>query len=104
MEEVSNWVSSVQVFPRGDTWESGTRIFQSELLFGWVANRETPVRDLSGSLKINITGSLELLNGTNGVVWSANRNRVSEDPVLQLLDSGNLVLRDKKHGTSDIYI
>ncbi|KAH6796519.1 S-locus lectin protein kinase family protein [Perilla frutescens var. hirtella] len=70
----------------------------------WVANREAPVSDMSGSLEINITGSLKLLNGTKSVVWSANPVRLSRDPVLQLLDSGNLVLRDKKDGSTDVYL
>ncbi|KAL0406868.1 UNVERIFIED_CONTAM: G-type lectin S-receptor-like serine/threonine-protein kinase [Sesamum latifolium] len=64
----------------------------------WVANRKNPIKDLPGSLTINSTGSLLLSDGTNTVVWSTNSTRIPQSPVAQLLDSGNLVVRDIKDG------
>lgn len=65
----------------------------------WVANRQTPIEDTSGSLKINSSGSLLLTSGNNSGVWSIIPIRVPKDPIIQLLDSGNLVLRDGNAGT-----
>ncbi|KAG8365012.1 hypothetical protein BUALT_Bualt18G0058700 [Buddleja alternifolia] len=69
----------------------------------WVANRENPVTDLSGVLCINNSGVLAISNGTNHVIWSANSVQIAQNPLLQLLDSGNLVLRNR-NGNSDTYL
>ncbi|XP_077254011.1 receptor-like serine/threonine-protein kinase SD1-8 isoform X1 [Tasmannia lanceolata] len=60
----------------------------------WVANRENPLTDTFGVLKIGEQGSLVILNGSDGVVWSSNKTKAI-NPVVQLLDSGNLVLREE---------
>ncbi|CAN4102809.1 unnamed protein product [Withania somnifera] len=60
----------------------------------WVANREAPLSNGSGILKIIKPGLLVLLNGTNNVVWSTNTSRSVQNPVAQLLDSGNLVVKE----------
>ncbi|GLT54018.1 hypothetical protein SLA2020_272520 [Shorea laevis] len=62
----------------------------------WVANRNAPLNDHSGVLKVTDDGVLVLLNGTNSIVWSSNssRSRAVENPVAQLLDTGNLVVKD----------
>ncbi|GMP52741.1 hypothetical protein CsSME_00018445 [Camellia sinensis var. sinensis] len=60
----------------------------------WVANREIPLIDSSGVLKVIDPGILALLNGTGSVIWSANVTRSTvQDPIGQLLESGNLVVR-----------
>jgi hypothetical protein len=60
----------------------------------WVANRGTPLNDHSGVLKLT-DGVVILLNSTNSIVWSSNNtSRAAENPVLQLLDNGNLVVKD----------
>ncbi|KAG8365009.1 hypothetical protein BUALT_Bualt18G0058400 [Buddleja alternifolia] len=69
----------------------------------WVANRQNPVKDLSGILSIHNSGALVISNGTDHVIWSATSTRIAQDPLLQLLDSGNLVLRNR-NGNSDIYL
>ena len=38
----------------------------------WVANRENPISDSSGSLNIALQGNLVITNGTNDIVWSSN--------------------------------
>ncbi|KAB1202885.1 hypothetical protein CJ030_MR8G027820 [Morella rubra] len=62
----------------------------------WVANRGSPINDSSGFLMINGTGSLPLLSQNKTVVWSTSPSRQSQNLLLQLLDSGNLVLRDER--------
>ncbi|XP_072969351.1 receptor-like serine/threonine-protein kinase SD1-8 isoform X2 [Typha angustifolia] len=58
----------------------------------WVANRDNPLNDSSGALAFNDKGNLVLLDGKSSIVWSSNTtNAIS--PMVQLLDSGNLVLK-----------
>ncbi|XP_059442143.1 G-type lectin S-receptor-like serine/threonine-protein kinase At4g27290 [Corylus avellana] len=61
----------------------------------WVANREAPLSDHSGVLKLADDGVLVLLNSTNGTVWSSNTSKTAENSVAQLLDTGNLVVKDR---------
>ncbi|VVA35437.1 Hypothetical predicted protein [Prunus dulcis] len=72
----------------------------------WVANRQTPINGSTGSLMINSTGNLVLVNNNNQTVWSTNslKQSQSQRPVLQLLDNGNLVLRDEKDANSEKYL
>ena len=60
----------------------------------WVANRETPLDNHLGVLKVTHEGDIVLLSNTNSIVWSSNESRAAESPVVQLLDSGNLVVKD----------
>jgi hypothetical protein len=67
-----------------------------------VANRETFLSNTSGVgvLVIGSTGSLRLLDGSGRTAWSANTTS-SDAPVVaqaQLLESGNLVVRDQSGG------
>ncbi|PON49884.1 S-receptor-like serine/threonine-protein kinase [Parasponia andersonii] len=75
----------------------------------WVANRCSPVTDSSGSLTLNSSGNLALLGQNKTVVWSSTMTTTSSikqplRPILQLLDSGNLVIRDEKDGNLDTYL
>ncbi|XP_058721813.1 G-type lectin S-receptor-like serine/threonine-protein kinase At4g27290 [Vicia villosa] len=61
----------------------------------WVANRETPVQNSTGLLKLNDQGNLVILDDSKGVVWSSNSSRIVVKPAaVQFLDSGNLVVKD----------
>ncbi|RVW12944.1 G-type lectin S-receptor-like serine/threonine-protein kinase [Vitis vinifera] len=60
----------------------------------WVANRESPLTDSSGVLKVTQQGILVLVSGTNGILWNSNSSRSAQDPNAQLLESGNLVMRN----------
>ncbi|KAF7141462.1 hypothetical protein RHSIM_Rhsim06G0191200 [Rhododendron simsii] len=60
----------------------------------WLANRETPITDASGVLKVVNPGILVLFNGSGNIVWSSNTSRSVHNPVAQLLESGNFVLRN----------
>ncbi|KAF6156814.1 hypothetical protein GIB67_017348 [Kingdonia uniflora] len=70
----------------------------------WVANRNSPLNDSSGVLKIEFNGNLVLHNGANNVIWSSNYLKATENPVVELLDSGNLVLKDGNDGNSTSYL
>ncbi|CAL5390604.1 unnamed protein product [Camellia sinensis] len=60
----------------------------------WVANREIPLLSSSSVLTIINSGILALVNGTGSVIWSPNMTGSTRDPVAQLMESGNLVVRD----------
>ncbi|KAL8506053.1 hypothetical protein ACS0TY_017060 [Phlomoides rotata] len=60
----------------------------------WVANRDNPLTERSGVLKVVDPGILALLNGTGTIIWSTNTSTTVQTPVAQLLDSGNLVVKD----------
>ncbi|CAN6553846.1 unnamed protein product [Malus baccata var. baccata] len=60
----------------------------------WVANRDTPLTDSSGVLKVTNLGLLVLLNHNMSTIWSSNTSRTAQNPVARLLDSGNLVVID----------
>ncbi|XP_028075483.1 G-type lectin S-receptor-like serine/threonine-protein kinase At4g27290 [Camellia sinensis] len=60
----------------------------------WVANRKIPLLDSSGVVTIINPGSLALVHGTGSVIWSPNMTGSTRDPVAQLMESGNLVVRD----------
>ncbi|XP_076893736.1 G-type lectin S-receptor-like serine/threonine-protein kinase At4g27290 isoform X2 [Bidens hawaiensis] len=62
----------------------------------WVANRNLPIHDSFGKVALNEDGVLILYNRSLGIVWSTNNIPVASGltPVLKLLDTGNLVIRD----------
>ncbi|KAI4368190.1 hypothetical protein MLD38_016776 [Melastoma candidum] len=58
----------------------------------WVANRNNPLTDRSGVLSITVSGNIVLYrNQTGDAIWSSNTS--ANNPVLQLLNTGNLVVR-----------
>ncbi|KAK1391454.1 Receptor-like serine/threonine-protein kinase [Heracleum sosnowskyi] len=62
----------------------------------WVANRETPIANTSGIIKVSSMGIVVSTNqSTNIQIWSSNYSRSVKNPVAQLLDTGNLVFRDE---------
>ncbi|RZC09203.1 G-type lectin S-receptor-like serine/threonine-protein kinase At4g27290 isoform X2 [Glycine soja] len=70
----------------------------------WVANRDNPIKDNSSKLSINTAGNFILLNQNNNtVIWSTNTTTKASLVVAQLLDSGNLVLRDEKDNNPENY-
>ena len=70
----------------------------------WVANRSNPIKDMSGVLMVNSSGSLVLLSQNNTVGWSTNSTKHVSNPILQLLDSGNLVVREEKEENPENYL
>ncbi|KAI7981992.1 G-type lectin S-receptor-like serine/threonine-protein kinase [Camellia lanceoleosa] len=70
----------------------------------WVANREIPLTDTSGVLKVVNPGILTLVNGTGEVIWSSNTSSSAHDPIAQLLESGNLVVRNSNDGNPEKFL
>ncbi|AES97484.2 S-locus lectin kinase family protein [Medicago truncatula] len=61
----------------------------------WVLNRDNPIKDDSSKLTISQDGNLMLLNQNESLVWwSTNISTNASNRVVQLLDNGNLVLKD----------
>jgi hypothetical protein len=70
----------------------------------WVANRETPLENHSGVLNVTEKGILVLLDtANNNIIWSSsNTSRTAwNNPTAQLLDSGNLVVKDRNIDNPD---
>jgi len=59
----------------------------------WVANRDTPSSTHSCTLQLRSDGNLFILENGSNILWSTNLSQV-ENPALQLLDSGNLVIHE----------
>lgn len=65
----------------------------------WVANRDEPLQDSNGRVRISEDGNLVILNGKGKSVWSSNISPAVRNCTAQLLDTGNLVLKDNSSGT-----
>lgn len=66
----------------------------SDLTVIWVANRDNPLKDSSGIFSMSQNGNLQVLNGKNEIVWSSNVSSTPFNRTAQLLDTGNLVIRE----------
>ncbi|GKC58416.1 G-type lectin S-receptor-like serine/threonine-protein kinase CES101 isoform X1 [Tanacetum coccineum] len=60
----------------------------------WVANRNNPIPDIDGSLKIDVHGKLSILSSGNTVLDLFSPTLVTRNASVTLLDSGNLVLQE----------
>ncbi|RWR88160.1 receptor-like serine/threonine-protein kinase SD1-8 [Cinnamomum micranthum f. kanehirae] len=70
----------------------------------WVANRDAPLSKSTGILRID-GGNLVLVEGLNKVVWSTNISKTgAAQPIAQLLDTGNLVLREEGNTNSNSFL
>ncbi|KAK2984741.1 hypothetical protein RJ640_004566 [Escallonia rubra] len=70
----------------------------------WIANRNEPVVDSQGTLRISSNGTLFLFSGNQSIIWSSKLSEVAAHPVAQLLDTGNVVIVDQARTSSDQYI
>ncbi|XP_076893580.1 G-type lectin S-receptor-like serine/threonine-protein kinase At4g27290 [Bidens hawaiensis] len=62
----------------------------------WVANREAPLIDASGVVKLDNQGNLTLVNGSGKVIWSSYSSATDSNINLfaHLMDTGNLVIKN----------
>ncbi|XP_027186126.1 G-type lectin S-receptor-like serine/threonine-protein kinase At4g27290 isoform X2 [Cicer arietinum] len=70
----------------------------------WVANRDNPTKDNSSKLIITQDGNLKLLNQNQSLLWSTNTTTTTTKvsiPIVQLLDNGNLVLKNEKDNNTE---
>ncbi|XP_071732912.1 G-type lectin S-receptor-like serine/threonine-protein kinase At4g27290 isoform X2 [Rutidosis leptorrhynchoides] len=62
----------------------------------WVANRKYPLNDTSGKVILGRHGILSIVNSGGTIIWSSsNITNTNVIPIAQLLDTGNLVIRDE---------
>ncbi|KZV20527.1 hypothetical protein F511_21041 [Dorcoceras hygrometricum] len=90
---------------RSNNWYIGICYRNIEVkTFVWVGNRDAPLRNSSGVLKISAdNGDLVLVDDSGSLVWSANYSS-GGNTVAELLDSGNLVLRLENDADPDNYL
>jgi len=69
----------------------------------WVANGGNSIKDSFSILKLDSSGNL-VLTHNNTVVWSTSSPEKAQNPVAELLDSGNLVIRDENEDKEDTYL
>lgn len=67
----------------------------------WVANRDKPLLNHNGTLAFNNDGKLIILNHKGNVFWASNSSGPAKNPVAQLLDTGNFVLKNFEDENSD---
>lgn len=91
--------------------KSGLRYFgiwYKKISYGtvvWVANRDLPLNDSSGVVKIVDPAVLTIFSGDNRTVWSSNSSLAATGAVVaQLLDSGNFVLRPENDTDPSKYL
>ncbi|KAK2967421.1 hypothetical protein RJ640_022353 [Escallonia rubra] len=65
----------------------------------WVANRDKPLNDSFGTLKILEDGNLAVLDGKKELLWSSNVSSSTTNSSARLLDTGDLVLQDESSGS-----
>ena len=70
----------------------------------WVANREVPLNNSSGILKLTNHGILVLLNHNGSTIWSSNSSRPARNPVAQLLNSGNLIVKEENESNPENFL
>ncbi|XP_062110565.1 G-type lectin S-receptor-like serine/threonine-protein kinase At4g27290 isoform X2 [Humulus lupulus] len=71
----------------------------------WVANGCSPINGSSGLLAINDTGHLTLLDQHKNVVWTTmSLIKQARKPMVELLDSGNLVVREVEDTNPENYL
>ncbi|KAK9706591.1 hypothetical protein RND81_07G137500 [Saponaria officinalis] len=75
----------------------------AENIIVWVANRDSPLFSESSYLKLGNKSNILLFNGGTFVNWKTHESN-GVNPVLQLLDSGNLVIREAGDPNPDNFI
>ncbi|XP_020696488.1 G-type lectin S-receptor-like serine/threonine-protein kinase At4g27290 isoform X1 [Dendrobium catenatum] len=74
----------------------------------WVANTRSPVAGSGGSLALTSNGTLLVFDHKNTAIWSSpstgkTTTGTAINPTAQLLDSGNLIVRDDVFGNNYIW-
>ncbi|KAL8109657.1 G-type lectin S-receptor-like serine/threonine-protein kinase At4g27290 isoform X1 [Apium graveolens] len=83
-------------FSPGNSTNRYLGIWYKKIAYGtvvWVANRDTPLSNFTGVARVNNNGIVVLVN--DKIIWSSNTKYMA-NPIAQLLDTGNLVLREGK--------
>nr|XP_029122457.1 receptor-like serine/threonine-protein kinase SD1-8 isoform X3 [Elaeis guineensis] len=59
----------------------------------WVANRQHPISERNGSLSITVNGTLIITDQNSKTIWSSGSSGLA-NPVAQLLDDGNFIVKE----------
>ncbi|KAH6764015.1 hypothetical protein C2S51_015264 [Perilla frutescens var. frutescens] len=73
----------------------------------WVANRNNPIRGSQGMILSVARNGPSVMSRNGSIIWSSNSSGVASNPILQLLDTGNLVLADtmrEPHSPEENYV
>ncbi|KAG4968051.1 hypothetical protein JHK87_033702 [Glycine soja] len=68
----------------------------------WVANKANPINDSSGIITLNSTGNLVLTQNAYLVWYTNNSHKQAQNPVVVLLDSGNLVIKNEEETDPEV--
>ncbi|XP_062161864.1 S-locus-specific glycoprotein S13-like [Alnus glutinosa] len=69
----------------------------------WDANRNTPLSNSSGTFKIGDHGNVVVVDQVGNISWSSNETKAGQH-VVQLLDSGNLVVKEMNESDPGKYL
>ncbi|XP_022861163.1 G-type lectin S-receptor-like serine/threonine-protein kinase At1g11300 isoform X1 [Olea europaea var. sylvestris] len=107
LRDSDTFVSQGKIFSLGFFSPNGTTrrymgiwYYVSKVSVVWVANRDRPLNDSSGTITISTDGNIVLLNGNNETVWSTNATTSTRNTSAQLTDNGNLILLDQSNNVS----
>ncbi|KAI3923617.1 hypothetical protein MKW98_011247 [Papaver atlanticum] len=69
----------------------------------WVEIRDKPLNDSSGVLKIADDGNLVVLDGRKNILWTSGVSNITiANTTAELMDTGNLVLRETTSGSNNV--
>lgn len=61
----------------------------------WIANRDSPLGNSLGVFNVTDKGNLVIVDSKGAMIWSSNTSTTDTKPIVQILDSGNLVVKDE---------
>ncbi|GLJ32275.1 hypothetical protein SUGI_0649530 [Cryptomeria japonica] len=69
----------------------------------WVANRETPIRNMPGVFSLSTSGYLTVSDLQGKVIWSSNDTQQAKASRASILDTGNCVLLDVQNSSQTVW-
>lgn len=93
---------SVQAVHQTVIWASGTKNISNGTVV-WVANRETPLNNTLGIVRVHSKGiTLLMSDESDSIIWSVNTSRYMKNTSVQLLNTRNLVLSDEDQDFNNV--
>ncbi|GLJ37113.1 hypothetical protein SUGI_0752520 [Cryptomeria japonica] len=69
----------------------------------WVANREAPLRTMSGVLKLSTDGYLSLFDSEGRSLWSTEKIQKAKASSVKMLENGNLVMLGGQNKSENVW-